>query len=385
MLREPLGIDGAVAGGRPSRTHRPTPPRPTAPQIPVQARLTYVSTCATASRDLDEPLAGTAATARTWLLLEQSGPWGAKALTSSHLDPELGRALEAAADGTGVRIALIRRPGRHADFHTAARRRVYAAHVDPRSSRTWLHSAVTEDPAQLLQLDFAALGKGDHHSFDRALGAAPHTGAPLALVCTNGKRDRCCALLGRPLAAELTAAGEPGAWEVTHLGGHRFSPTLLVLPHGYAYGRVGTDEVRRVLAAAAAGRVVVDGCRGSSAWDRPGQAAELAVRSASGEDRAGVLSVVRTEDVVRTPGAAPRWDVVVAHTDGRRWRVTVAQGASLPPRPESCGAALASPARMDVIAVRPETTPLPPEHAPPVGTGTLPATSKTSKTWTIDR
>jgi hypothetical protein len=28
-----------------------------------------------------------------------------------------------------------------------------------------------------------------------------------------------------------------GAWEVTHLGGNRFSPTLLVLPFGYAYGR----------------------------------------------------------------------------------------------------------------------------------------------------
>jgi hypothetical protein len=31
----------------------------------------------------------------------------------------------------------------------------------------------------------------------------------------------------------------------------------------------------------------------------------------------------------------------------------VAQGAALPPRPESCGAAvLGSPARMDVVAVR---------------------------------
>ncbi|MDQ8703507.1 sucrase ferredoxin [Streptomyces sp. LHD-70] len=354
-----------------------------------------MSTCATISRDLNEPVAGTAATARTWLLLEQSGPWGAKALTSSHLDPELGRALEAAAEGTGVRVALIRRPGRHADFHTAARRQVYAAHVDPRSASTWLHSAVIDDPARLLRLDFTALGKGDHHSFDRALDAAPHTGAPLALVCTNGKRDRCCALLGRPLAAELTAVGEPGAWEVTHLGGHRFSPTLLVLPYGYAYGRVGTDEVRRALAAAREGRVVLDGCRGGSAWERPGQAAELAVRRASGEDRAGVLSVVRTTDAgddARTPGAAPRWDVVVAHVDGRHWRVTVAQGASLPPRQESCGAALGTPGRMDVIAVRPEPVPDGPgpsttggaaaQAAAPTGTRQAQRAAPLSVTWT---
>jgi hypothetical protein len=303
-----------------------------------------VSTCAKVSRDLEEPLAGTAATARTWLLLEQPGPWGAKALTSSHLDPALGRALEQAAEGTGVRIALIRRPGRHADCHTVAERQVYAAHTTP--GNVWLHDAITSDPEQLLDLDFAELGRGLPDTFDTTLAGRPHTGDPLALVCTNGKRDRCCALLGRPLAAELAASGVGGAWEVTHLGGHRFSPTLLVLPYGYAYGRAEAHAVKEVLQGVREGRVITEGCRGSSAWERPGQAAELAVRTAADEDAADVLSVVRTA------GEAPLWEVTVAHTDGRLWLVTVAQGAALPPRPESCGSALGSPARMDVTAVR---------------------------------
>ncbi|MDN3021322.1 sucrase ferredoxin [Streptomyces sp. S.PB5] len=304
-----------------------------------------MSTCSSVSRDLDEPISGTAATAKTWLLLEQPGPWGAHALTSSHLDPTLGRALERAAKGTGVRIALIRRPGRHADCGTQAVRQVYVSHTAP--GNAWLHSATICDPSRLLDLDFAALGTGDHRSFDSALDGRPHTGDPLALVCTNGKRDRCCALLGRPLAAELATSGAEGIWEVTHLGGHRFSPTLLVLPYGYAYGRVGAPAVKEILRSVRDGRIVVDGCRGSSAWERPGQAAELAVRRAAGEYAAGTLSVVRTE------GSAPRWEVTVAHVDGRRWRVVVAQGASLPPRAESCGVSvLGSPARMDVVAVR---------------------------------
>ncbi|MFE9449805.1 sucrase ferredoxin [Streptomyces sp. NPDC006739] len=308
-----------------------------------------MSRCATVSRSLDEPVSGTAATATTWLLLEQPGPWGANALTSSHLDPVLGRALERAAEGTGVRIALIRRPGRHADPGRPAVRHVYAAHTVP--GNVWLHAATTFDPRRLLELDFAALGAGDHRRFDTVLGGRPHSGTPLALVCTNGKRDRCCALLGRPLAAELASAGVRGTWEVTHLGGHRFSPTVLVLPYGYAYARAESRAVREVLDGVQEGRVVVEGCRGSSAWERPGQAAELAVRSAVGEYAAGVLSVVRTD------GAAPRWEVVVAHADGRHWRVDVAQGASLPPRPESCGVSvLGSPARMDVLAVGELTT-----------------------------
>ncbi|WP_200418500.1 sucrase ferredoxin [Streptomyces sp. Y2F8-2] len=303
-----------------------------------------MSTCTTASRDLDEPLAGTAATARTWLLLEQPGPWGPKALTSSHLDRALGRALEGAAEGTGVRIALIRRPGRHADCGTPAERQVYVAHTVP--GNVWLHAATTSAPEQLLDLDLAALGAGDPHSFDSVLQGRPHTGDPLAFVCTNGRRDRCCALLGRPLAAELTTSGVHGVWEVTHLGGHRFSPTVLVLPFGYAYGRAQAAHVKEVLQAVREGRVVVEGCRGSSAWERPAQAAELAVRTTAHEYAAGALTVLRTD------GAAPRWKVTVAHTDGRLWRVVVAQGASLPPRPESCGSVLGSPARMDVVSVR---------------------------------
>ncbi|MYR19650.1 sucrase ferredoxin, partial [Streptomyces sp. SID6137] len=143
-----------------------------------------MSRCASVSLSLDEPVSATAATATTWLLLEQPGPWGAKALTSSHLDPAVGRALETAASGTGVRVALIRRPGRHADPGTGEIRQVYAAHTVP--GRGWLRAATTRDPRHLLDLDLGALGAGDHRSFDAVLGGRPHTGDPLALVCTNG-------------------------------------------------------------------------------------------------------------------------------------------------------------------------------------------------------
>lgn len=280
-----------------------------------------MSTCTTASAELAEPLAATAATARTWLLVEQPGPWGAKALTASHLDPSVGRALEKPAAEAGVRVGLIRRPGRHADRHERQRRRVYAA------GPSWVRTAVVDDPAELLGWDLTALaGQG-----------APYRGEPLALVCTNGKRDRCCALYGRPLAAELAAAGAGEVWETTHLGGHRFSPTMLVLPYGYAYGRTDAGHAKAVLEAAREGRVLLDGCRGRSAYDRRGQAADLAVRELTGEDRAEALAVNGTR---------------VTHTDGRAWDVEVAEIAAEPPRAESCGAAPVRPVRIVVTGVR---------------------------------
>ncbi|MEE1926644.1 sucrase ferredoxin [Streptomyces sp. TRM 70351] len=298
-----------------------------------------MSTCATASLQRAEPLAATAATARTWLLLEQPGPWGADALRESHLDERLGRELSAAAEGTGVRVALIRRPGPHADRGGAGDRRVFVAHTLP--GRSWVRTWQTDDPAALCALDFAALGAGDHTG-----AGEPYTGDPLALVCTNGRRDRCCALLGRPLAAELAASGGANAWEITHIGGHRFSPTLLVLPHGYAYGRVDAPAVKDVLAALRRGRVRVGHCRGRSAWERPGQAAELGVRALTGEEDADALTLtgVRAGD--------DAWTVTVAHRDGRSWRVGVAAVPG-PPGAASCGAAPAPLPRMEVVGVTP--------------------------------
>ncbi len=300
-----------------------------------------VSTCTTLSRELTEPLSATAATATTWLLLEQSGPWGARALTGSHLDPGLGAELERATEGTGVRIALVRRPGRHADTDTTARHEVLLAHTSP--ADPWVRRGRLSSPAELLGLDFAALGAGDHGSF-----GAPHVGGPIALVCTNGRRDRCCALLGRPLAAEIAAAGHSEVWEVTHLGGHRFSPTMLVLPHGYAYGRLTAESAKEVLAATAAGHTVPAHSRGRSYWPRPAQAAEQAVRELTGESAADALTLHQH------PGGSP-WTVDVRHADGRRWRVVVAESASEPPRPESCGKAPGTPSRMDVVELVPVT------------------------------
>jgi hypothetical protein len=274
------------------------------------------------SAEIDEPQAGSAATASAWLCLEQPGPWGRDALLSSHLDRELGAELSRRAAGTGVRILLIRRPGRHADRHMPSRRRVYLASTAP--GATWLEQADLAHPEELLELDFAALGAG------RSTGFGVPVDSPLLLLCSNGRRDVCCALFGRPIAAAL-AESHPGAvWECTHTGGHRFAPTGVLLPSGYLYGRLDGGFAEHVLDEAALGRIVTQRCRGRSCWSPPGQAAELAVRERIGET-ADVLVV--SDEQHLSDGS---WAVNVCHRDGRQWLV-VLQERSLPARPASCG------------------------------------------------
>lgn len=295
--------------------------------------------CSALSQTLGEPLAGTAAAATTWLCIEQPGPWGRDAVLESHLDKTIGAELTARAKGSGVRLALIRRPGRsESSSRELPRRQVYLAHTMP--GRTWLERIVVNNPKELLQFDFAALGAGV------APGVGEAMSEPMFLVCTNGRRDECCARVGRPIAATLAARYGERVWECTHTGGHRFAPTGVVLPVGYLYGRLTVDAADRILRAVARGEAVVDGCRGRSTWTPAGQVAELAVRDHTGEPSADGLTVTAVEQGSGT------YTVDVRDRAGTTWRVDVESRELDPARPTSCHRDAVVPTGLFATAVR---------------------------------
>lgn len=292
--------------------------------------------CSDAGRELSEPLAGTAPVATWWLVVEQPGPWGAKALTQSHLDPSLGAALDAAAGAHRGRVALVRRPRRHPDTHYPASHRVWLAGTRP--GATFLLGGWLPDVSALLSLDWAALRVGDPAAVVAGLPELRPDTEPLLLVCTNGRRDLCCAVKGRQLVADLRDDVAGRVWETTHLGGHRFAPTAVLLPHGVVYGRLDDKTALLLVESARDGRFLDNGYRGRSTFDRPGQSAEAAVRRLLGDtglDDLAVSSVVTT--------AERAWDTVVDHRDGRSWTVAVRAEEQHPPRPESCGKAPVTP------------------------------------------
>lgn len=260
--------------------------------------------CAAASGLREESAAGTASTVRAFLLIENTGPWGADALRDARLPDGLGVTLSRAAAAAGVRSLLVRRPDRAT--HEAGIR-VFAAFAHP--VRPWLESAVLTDPHDLLDLDLVALGQG------RSPGLAPHDGR-LLCVCTHGRHDACCAERGRPVAAALAAEHPEETWEVSHIGGDRFAGNLLVLPDGLYYGRIDPPAALRVARAHASEQLELDHLRGRSSYAMPVQFAEIALRRELGETRtSGVRLLSRRRDA----------DVTDAVFDARgaRWRVQV--------------------------------------------------------------
>ena len=282
--------------------------------------------CALLSRELGEDLGGSAPEARGWIAMEHPGPWERDVASTPGLGTVAGHLAV-----PGVRLQLIR-PVRHQHVtlpqpggHT-----VLLAHGATDPAGRWTERLVVPDLDSLAGLDPTVVLRP----------VPPGLGAPVThdvwLVCTHARRDACCALHGRPVAAALDAAGTE-VWETTHTGGHRFAATAIVLPDGLSLGRLDTVDPVEVAADLARGVLPAALLRGRCAAPRAAQAAEVALRrrlGRSGRDAVLPLGVTDGAVTLRTP-------------DGT-WSATVDRTPASPPRPVSDGAEPSRPATWTV-------------------------------------
>jgi Sucrase/ferredoxin-like len=259
-------------------------------------------------------LASATTKARAWLLVEHPGPW-AEDIEDTDLAPEVTAAI-AEARRLGVRPQLIRSTGRR---RAVPPMQVYVGWSGA-GAPVWLEGRELADPAELADLDLAAVADGTAPEFGEPVTE------PLMLVCAHGRHNACCARNGAPLARALRERFGPSVWETSHVGGDRFAANLVCLPHGIYYGDLGVDEAMNAVTAYHEGNVTLDHLRGRAGLPEPAQAAEHKLR-----EHTGVLGVdaITVESVT---GTDPAYDVVVA-TGDRRYRVAVRRS----PVPGPCG------------------------------------------------
>ncbi len=255
-----------------------------------------------------DDLAGTATHVQAFLLVEHHGPWGTAVLRDSRLDAR----VQAHLTGHGsLKVLLVRR-------HDRARRgssyRVFAGF--PR--RRLLVATTLDDHLDLLDVDLAAIARGEVPDWERVT-------RPLYAVCTHGKHDACCAERGRPVAAVLSGFRPEQTWEVSHVGGDRFSANVLVLPEGLYYGRLDPVSAPVLADLHESGRLDLDRLRGRSAVAMSAQAAEIALRRHLGDDRIGSVRFVRWDGhTCVLERAGEQWGVDVHRAEGDSAQLTCA-------------------------------------------------------------
>jgi hypothetical protein len=227
--------------------------------------------CAAVSSANAEPLAATASRIDNWILLEYRGMWDRDVLGGSLVSDELKAHLREQLSALAPsRLLFVKKPERRAQ----ARRRV------------WLGTSKS-GAERFYQLEVDHLNDLEGFDFAGALAGEEPPGVPLdhplLVVCTHGKRDRCCAKNGRPLYDALRRETETSwVWQSTHVGGDRFAGNVVLFPHGLYYGRVEPGDVSALLEAHEAGRLDLERYRGRAAYTFPTQAAEHAIREADG-------------------------------------------------------------------------------------------------------
>lgn len=278
--------------------------------------------CSRASLEAGESLAGTAVAETTlWIVLEHTGGWGPKGVEDSALPDAVSKHLLAfTAAEPRARVQLVKRPERRAPGITLFLARATPGH----SSLVRTTLACVED---LLAIDLSSWAKGaEPPGFVRV-------DEPLYLVCIHGRRDRCCAQRGMPVFSALSAKVGEAAWQTTHLGGHRFAATLVVLPAGVCYGRVEPDEMGALVEAHGQARMhSLHRVRGRCAFPSETQAAELSLREQLGEHAIEALTWLGNEADEAGVLVRFRHDV-----RGEEHRVRVTH-KPLPAFPQSCGA-----------------------------------------------
>ncbi len=118
----------------------------------------------------------------------------------------------------------------------------------PFDRREWLI-----EPAQVLPLARALL-----NAYEPAIAAFAQYQVMVEadvidlLICTHGKRDVCCGQAGMALYSTISSQlgdplGKVRVWRASHTGGHRFAPTALTFPDGYAWAYLDDSTTAQIL------------------------------------------------------------------------------------------------------------------------------------------
>ncbi len=215
-----------------------------------------VAPCSDMTRRAGDDPTGSGTSFESFLLLDHRRPWTRTAADDALRDLLAPHAAAAVTDAPALRAFAVR--------PVLDRRGSPTAPV--RAGRVGHDALLTALPGM----------PDDRAVTEIAAGAPP--GEPvddvLIGVCTNARRDRCCAVRGRPVAAALHGRFGDRVTEISHLGGHRFAATMLVLPTGYSYGFLNPDTAQAVVAAAVEHLVHPANLRGRADLTPPAQAAD---------------------------------------------------------------------------------------------------------------
>jgi hypothetical protein len=236
--------------------------------------------CSELTREAGLQLFGTAPRADVWFMLEHDAPWGKKAFEESSLSEDFKtQFLKTTSAIPHSKLQLIKQG------HRAEPKYLYIADC--------LSSTLLKIPfknyEELLEFDFPVILKNENFLKTYA------THETLVAVCTNGKRDKCCAKFGLELFNNFQPYFKNSVWQTSHIGGHRFAPTFVHLPSGVCYGFASNDNVAKIAEDISNNLISLANVRGRSIYSKYDQAAEYFLMEKTGDFGLSSFELLKSE------------------------------------------------------------------------------------------
>ena len=282
---------------------------------------TEINYCSDFSISLGEPVFATAPRIEAWVLLEYPYAHPAKALKESTLQENIKAHLSAALDSIPhSRLLMIKRSNRKPQSGVNLILALSGTN-NPRMTRFQLKD-YPDIPSIDLEAAFTELANN------------PEKGevSPLILICTNGKRDVCCARYGLPLFNEMRKYDRADVWQSSHMGGHRFAANVISLPYGIYYARIPVSGAGLFVEHCSNGEINLPYYRGRTCYTAEQQAAEYLLRQHNGNLAVHDLLLQRTSQTDED-----RWQVEFRSQASENFIVSVRKGVSSYTIIESCG------------------------------------------------
>lgn len=282
------------------------------------------SLCSQLAFKYKEPLHGTAAHFRALILLEYNAHWEERVVKKGHIPAAVRIHLETWLKQTPAsRICFIKR-----GKPKTGPLQCYL--INPAPGQQAMKALELDQYEALLDIDLEAEFKKLTESKNAASGEKLQA-EPLYLICTHASRDRCCGIYGLPLYRELLKRYPDQTWQISHIGGHRWAPNLVIMPHGMYHGYVYPETLDPILEATQAGKIHLETLRGFTAQTKAEQAAEIFVRQ-----HAGLTDLIPFQEI-NLEAREDSWQAHVTDYQGQQWDLEMGTTLQSPPRITSCG------------------------------------------------
>lgn len=198
--------------------------------------------CSILAQNAHLPLQGSATFRPLQIFFEWPKPWKSPLLASSDLPTDLGLLVKDAAQQRKV-LSLLAFCDPHKEPDLRHLRVVVARLKQSEGfpSYEFLEDFVSKD---MLTQYLRSIVFSNEVEYKKTFSKKE------IFICTHAAHDRCCGDFGPQLVSKILVdpkLKEFGIFECSHLGGHRFAPTMIELPTFNCYGFLNEEVVRKIL------------------------------------------------------------------------------------------------------------------------------------------